>query len=46
MFITTLNLHEMQTDKTLEISIHINKNVTCLQHGDTLSNFCRRIDLC
>ena len=28
--LTTLNLHEMQTDKTLEISIHTNidKNVT------------------
>ena len=34
MFITTLNLHEMQTDKTLEISKHtnINTNVTCFQH--------------
>ena len=32
MFITTLNLHTMQTDKTLEISmdVNINKNVTCL----------------
>ena len=36
MSITTLNLREMQTDKTLEISIHtkISKNVTCLQHKD------------
>ena len=48
MSITTLNLHEKQTGKMLEISIHtnMNKNVTCLQHIDTLCNSCCRIYVC
>ena len=48
MSIITPNLHEMQTDETLEISIpaNINKSVTCLQHMDTLCNSFSPICVC
>ena len=48
MSIITPNLHEMQTEETLQISIHanINKNVTCLQHMDTLFNSFSRKCVC
>ena len=48
MSIITPNLQEMQTDETLEISIHanINKTVTCLQHMDTLCDSFSRICVC
>ena len=48
MSIITSNLHEMQTDETLEISIHanINKNMTCLQNMDTLCNSFSSICVC
>ena len=48
MSVITPSLHEMQTDETLEISIHanINKNVTCLKHMDTLCNSFSHICVC